>query len=53
MLKKSEGKMSKEGIRINIPNLISLLRLLCVPLTVWLIINSQVLAAFGYLFLQV
>ena len=38
--------MSKEGIRINIPNLISLVRLLCVPLTVWLIINSQVLAAF-------
>ena len=38
--------MSKEGIRINIPNLISLARLLCVPLTVWLIINSQVLAAF-------
>ena len=37
--------MSKEGIRINIPNLISLVRLLCVPLTVWLIINSQVLAA--------
>ena len=38
--------MSKEGIRLNIPNLISLLRLLCVPLTVWLIINNQVFAAF-------
>ena len=38
--------MKKEGIRINIPNFISLLRLLCVPLTVWLIINSQIFAAF-------
>ena len=38
--------MSKDGIRTNIPNLISLLRLFCVPLTVWLIINNQVLAAF-------
>ena len=38
--------MSKDGIRTNIPNLISLLRLLCVPLSVWLIINNQVLAAF-------
>lgn len=38
--------MIKEGIRINIPNLISLIRLLCVPMTVWLIINSQLLAAF-------
>ena len=39
-------EMSKDGIRINIPNLISLLRLLCVPLTVWLIINNQVFTAF-------
>ncbi len=38
--------MSKDGIRINIPNLISLIRLLCVPMTVWLIINNQVLIAF-------
>ncbi|MBT4938057.1 MAG: CDP-alcohol phosphatidyltransferase family protein, partial [Rhodospirillaceae bacterium] len=38
--------MSKEDIRINIPNLISLLRLLCVPLTVWLIMKNEVLAAF-------
>ena len=38
--------MSKEDIRINIPNLISLLRLLCVPLTVWLIINNELLTAF-------
>ncbi|MFP6712540.1 MAG: CDP-alcohol phosphatidyltransferase family protein [Rhodospirillales bacterium] len=38
--------MSKEDIRINIPNLISLARLLCVPLTVWLILNNQVLYAF-------
>ena len=38
--------MSNERIRVNIPNLISLVRLLCVPLTVWLITNSEVLAAF-------
>ncbi len=38
--------MSKEDIRINIPNLISLARLLCVPVTVWLIMNGEVLTAF-------
>ena len=38
--------MSKEDIRSNIPNLISLIRLLSVPLTVWLILNSHLLGAF-------
>jgi cardiolipin synthase len=31
---------------LNIPNLISFARLLCVPLTVWLILNGQMLTAF-------
>ena len=34
------------GLILNIPNLISFARLLCVPLTVWLILNGQLLAAF-------
>ncbi len=38
--------MNKGDIRINIPNLISLVRLLCVPITVWLILNNEVLTAF-------
>ena len=38
--------MSREDIHSNIPNLISLMRLLCVPLMVWLILNNQVLEAF-------
>jgi|TARA_B100000315_G_scaffold255509_1_gene299039 cardiolipin synthase len=36
----------KEDILLNIPNLISLARLICVPLTVWLILNGEVLLAF-------
>ena len=40
-------KMSKkEDIKLNIPNLISLARLICVPLTVWLILNGEMLFAF-------
>ncbi len=40
-------KMSKkEDIKLNIPNLISLARLICVPLTVWLILNGEILFAF-------
>jgi len=38
--------MSRGNIRSNIPNIISLTRLLCVPLTVWLILNNQFLEAF-------
>lgn len=38
--------MSREDIRVNIPNLISLGRLLCVPVTVWLVLNGNLLAAF-------
>jgi cardiolipin synthase (CMP-forming) len=34
------------GLILNIPNLISFARLLCVPLTVWLILNGRFLAAF-------
>ena len=36
----------KEDIKLNIPNLISLARLICVPLTVWLILNGEILFAF-------
>ncbi len=36
----------KEDIKLNIPNLISLARLICVPLTVWLILNGEMLFAF-------
>ncbi len=38
--------MSSEDIRFNLPNLISLARLLSVPLTVWLILNEFHQAAF-------
>jgi cardiolipin synthase len=38
--------MIKEDFRINIPNLISLTRLLSVPLTVWLIMNDDLLTCF-------
>jgi cardiolipin synthase len=38
--------MIKEDLRINIPNLISLVRLLSVPLNVWLIMNDDLLACF-------
>ncbi len=39
--------MSKEDVRLNIPNLISFARLLSVPLTVWLILSEFHQAAFG------
>lgn len=38
--------MSREDIRASVPNLISLGRLLCVPITVWLVLNENLLAAF-------
>ena len=38
--------MSKSDIRMNIPNLISLGRLLLVPVAVWLILNGIMTAAF-------
>ena len=38
--------MTRENIRVNIPNIISLGRLLSVPVTVWLILNDDVPAAF-------
>ncbi len=38
--------MSKEEVRLNIPNLISLARIICVPIMVWLIMNGEMLAAF-------
>lgn len=38
--------MNKEDIRVNIPNLISLARLLSVPLTVWLIMKGEIYVAF-------
>lgn len=41
--------MRREGIQLNLPNLISFARLLSVPLTVWLILNDFQLTAF-YIF---
>ena len=38
--------MSKEEVRLNIPNLISLARIICVPVMVWLIINGEMQSAF-------
>jgi len=38
--------LSKQDVRLNIPNLISFGRILCIPVTVWLILNGLVQAAF-------
>lgn len=38
--------MSKEEVRLNIPNLISLARIICVPIMVWLILNGEMMYAF-------
>ncbi len=43
--------MSKDDIRLNIPNLISLARLFSVPITVWLLIHAYYQAAFWILLL--
>ena len=41
-----KAKVSKREVFLNIPNLISFGRILCIPVTVWLILNGLVLAAF-------
>lgn len=38
--------MTREAIRLSIPNMISLGRLLAVPVTVWFVIHDSMLAAF-------
>lgn len=38
--------MKYQTLKLNIPNLISLGRLICIPFTVWLILNGSMLVAF-------
>ena len=38
--------MNYQSLKLNIPNLISLARVISIPFTVWLILNGAVLAAF-------
>ena len=45
----NEVKMIKSQVKLNIPNLISLSRLLSVPFAVWLIINDELLICFWIL----